>query len=275
DRARRHAHDGNARRRRRQRSRAARDDRPHEAVRRPDGGQRGVLRGPRARHRLDHRPQRRRQDDVLQHAHRPLQADNRRGALRRARRNQQAPRPDHRDGGRADVPEHPPVRDHERRRERPGGPARAHARLRPRIHPAHAGSATRGARRPREGPRAARLRGGQVRLLRPRRRAPRLRRSAPRGDRASAGLGSKAAAARRADRRHEPTGDGPADRLHAPAARRAQPRDPAHRARHEGRHGRLGAGDGARPRREDRRRPAAGGARRSARRRGLPREAGL
>ena len=45
--------------------------------------------------------------------------------------------------------------------------------------------------------------------------------------------------------------------LHAQAARRARARDPADRARHEGRDGRLRAGHGARPRREDRRGRAA------------------
>ena len=63
-----------------------------------------------------------------------------------------------------------------------------------------------------------------------------------------------------------------ADRLHAPAARRAGDDDPAHRARHEGHHARLRARDGARPRREDRRGAAGRGAGRPARRRGLPRQ---
>ena len=51
--------------------------------------------------------------------------------------------------------------------------------------------------------------------------------------------------------------------------------DPADRARHEGRHGRLRAHHGARPRREDRRGPAGRGAGQPARRRGLPRQGGV
>ena len=50
-----------------------------------------------------------------------------------------------------------------------------------------------------------------------------------------------------------PRGVRPPDALHGAAARRARPDDPAHRARHEGRHERVRAHHGARPRREDRR----------------------
>ena len=57
------------------------------------------------------------------------------------------------------------------------------------------------------------------------------------------------------------------------AARRARPDDPADRARHEGRDGRLRAHHRARPRREDRRGRAAGDPRQPARDRGLPRQA--
>ena len=51
--------------------------RRHQGVRRPRRGQRRHFAIPRALDRLDHRAQRRRQDDVLQHAHRALQADAR------------------------------------------------------------------------------------------------------------------------------------------------------------------------------------------------------
>ena len=50
---------------------------------------------------------------------------------------------------------------------------------------------------------------------------------------------------------------------------------PADRARHEGRHERLGSHHRAGPRREDRRGQAAGGPQRPARHRGLPREPGM
>ena len=69
---------------------------------------------------------------------------------------------------------------------------------------------------------------------------PLLRRPAPAGDRPRAGVRAQAAAARRADGGDEPPGVGAADRLHAPAARRARAHDPADRARHAG-------GDGASP----------------------------
>src|SRR5262249_21860842 len=68
---------------------------------------------------------------------------------------------------------------------------------------------------------------------------------------------------------------GAADAVHAAAARREAADDPVDRARHEGRDGRLGAHHGARPRREDRRGTAAGGAREQARRRGISRKAGV
>ena len=52
-------------------------------VRRPDRGRRRQLRHPAPVDRVDHRPERRRQDDVLQHAHRPLQADHGADLVRR------------------------------------------------------------------------------------------------------------------------------------------------------------------------------------------------
>ena len=51
-----------------------------------------TLHGPERVDRLDHRAQRRGQDDVLQHAHRLLQADAREDRLRRARHHRQAAR---------------------------------------------------------------------------------------------------------------------------------------------------------------------------------------
>ena len=51
---------------------------------------------PLALDRVAHRPQRRRQDDAVQHAHRPLQAHRRPDPARRARHHRHAPRPHHR-----------------------------------------------------------------------------------------------------------------------------------------------------------------------------------
>ena len=62
---------------------------------------------------------------------------------------------------------------------------------------------------------------------------PVLRRPAPPRDRPRPGDRADAAAARRAGRRHEPAGDGRADRVHPQAPRRARPDDPADRARHD------------------------------------------
>ena len=53
------------------------------AIRRPDGRRRRRLRGRRAADLLDHRPQRRRQDDRLQRHHRHLRADRRLDRVRR------------------------------------------------------------------------------------------------------------------------------------------------------------------------------------------------
>ena len=65
--------------------------------------------------RLDHRPQRRRQDDLLQHAHRALQADAGRITFDGKDITGTRPGHHHRAGHRAHVPEHPPVRDDDAR----------------------------------------------------------------------------------------------------------------------------------------------------------------
>ena len=71
---------------------------------------------PAALDRLDHRPQRRRQDDVLQHAHRALQAHRRAGSPFDGK-DITGMRPDKITAARrrAHVPEHPPVRDDDAR----------------------------------------------------------------------------------------------------------------------------------------------------------------
>ena len=135
-----------------------------------------------------------------------------------------------------------------------------HARMKAGLVRAIVNSPTtpaRGVEDPPARARDARVRRPQLAQLRRDREEPVVRRPAPRRDRPRADLGAEAAAARRADRRHEPERVGAADRLHAAPARRARADDPADRARHEGRHGRVRPHDRARPRREDRRgRPA-------------------
>ena len=68
-----------------------------------------------------------------------------------------------------------------------------------------------------------------------------LRRPAPSRDRPGTRLRAEAAAARRADRRHEPAGVRPSHRIHAHDAQGPVAHDPPDRARHEGDHGRLRA----------------------------------
>ena len=97
----------------------------HEAVRRPDRRQRRVVRDPAAVDRVDHRAERRGEDDVLQHPHRAVQADDGHDRVRRQRRHRRPAGQDHGARHGADVPEHPPLRHDDRGRERHGRPARA------------------------------------------------------------------------------------------------------------------------------------------------------
>ncbi len=103
-----------------------------------------------------------------------------------------AARPDHRDGRRADVSEHPPVPRDERRRERHDRPPRADASGRIRIGLPPAVGAARGARGARASAGAARLRRAAAKLVRHARRAACLRRPAPGGDRPRARVGADA-----------------------------------------------------------------------------------
>ena len=80
-----------------------------------------------------------------------------------------------------------------------------------------------------------------------------VRRPAPARDRARARLGPQAPAARRAGGRHEPQGDRRPDAPDLAAAPRPGPHDPAHRARHEARHGHQRPGHGPRRGTQDRR----------------------
>ena len=176
----------------------------------------------------------------------PLQADHGARPFQRQRHHGQAPGPRHAGRRRAHVPEHQAVPDDDVDRERAGRDARAAALARQRDGAAHAVQPARGEGVLRQGARAAELRGAQA----PQRAGhePAVRRSAPAGDRARAGLRSTAAAARRANGRDEPERVRAAAPAHGDHAQRAWHLGAAHRARHEGRDERLRSHHGARSR---------------------------
>ena len=165
------------------------------------------------------RPERRRQDDVLQHDHGRLQADRRRGDLRRRGHRRPAAARDHRARHRPDVPEHPPVPADDRARERPRRACTAACKggifgsiLRtPRVR--------REEREARERAASCSTYCSLAAAARRLRAQPLLRRPAAARGRARAGDAAQAPAPRRADRGHEPAGDGRVHRL-----RRAPPR---------------------------------------------------
>ena len=137
-----------------------------------------------------------------------------------------------RDG--ADVPEHPPLPQHDRRSRTCS--SRCTARIKGGIWAsifAHAAAQQRGGGRP---PRRrascssySGLRGAHDEYAK---NLP-VRRPAPARGRARARDRARAAAARRADRRHEPGGDGAVHGVRLAAARRAGHDGAADRARHE------------------------------------------
>ena len=174
-----------------------RHQRSHQALRRTGGRrQRRHVRAARSDRRTD-RSQRRRQDDHLQHDRRHLPAD--RGSRSVSTERHLVSDGSHGDksswlrpdqvtarGHRPHVPEHPPLRQHVgagQRADRHALPAEVDAARR---GAASALGQPRGARGPRQGPRAARLR----RAARPGSgdgQESRLRRPAPAGDRAGPG----------------------------------------------------------------------------------------
>ena len=168
------------------------------------------------------RPERRRQDDVLQHAHRRLQADGGPRRLRRRGRDRQAAARDHGARHRPHVPEHPPLPEHDGARER----ARRHAL-------AAEGQRLRRRSSGRRGVRREEARGAGARARAARRspacgassdefgEEPLLRRPAPARGRARARDRAEAAAARRADGRDEPAGDGGVHAVRRQAPRRS------------------------------------------------------
>ena len=120
-----------------------------QGVRRPRRRQRRQLHRAARQGRVADRPERRRQDDVLQHAHRRLQADGGHDHVPRRGRHRQAAARDHRARHRAHVPEHPPLPEHDGARERARRHAHAAAGEPLRLDPAHAGVQARGGERAR------------------------------------------------------------------------------------------------------------------------------
>src|SRR5436190_7973353 len=256
------------------RRRPARRRKGAQGIRRSRRLERHRFHDPAPVRRLTHRSERRRQDDVLQHAHGCLQADRGPHRVRRRRRDGQAAARDHRARRREDVPEHPPVPEHDRARERPRWHALAVERGDPWLDPPHAGySQGRGG--------SSRTRAGAASVLRPpehgrrNRTQPLVRRPAPARGCPGACDEAEAAAARRADGGDEPAGDVGVHGLRRETPQRRGPDGAPDRARHARRHEHLRPCHCPRLRREDRRGDAAGGAARLARYRGVSREAGV
>ena len=124
---------------------------PIQGVRRPGGRQPGLGRRPGGVDSLDHRSQRRREDDVLQHAHRSLQVDQRADRVLRSGHHPRSTRRHYAAWGRPHVPEHPAVRRDDRARECDRGASLQNARGVVRVDRARAVGACRGASGAREG----------------------------------------------------------------------------------------------------------------------------
>ncbi|CAA9257372.1 MAG: Branched-chain amino acid transport ATP-binding protein LivG, partial [uncultured Acidimicrobiales bacterium] len=178
----------------------------HQGVRRADRGRRGRPRGRRAGDRRPDRPERRRQDHVLQLPDRDGDTHQRAHQLPGTHAERQAAS-GHRERPGPHLPEHPTVPQHDRPGERAGGPPLPHEPGRAlRARPWTAVSA-RGSRWAGSRPRAA-----AVRRDGPSRRdagsQPALRRPAAARDSPGARHRSGSVAPRRAHSRHEPAGDG-------------------------------------------------------------------
>ena len=130
----------------------------HHQVRWSDRGQRRVVHHPAEVDRVVDRPERGRQDDVLQRAHRSVSGHRgHRVPERQGRHADQAAHPGV-DGPGPDLPEHPVVQPDDGRGERHGGDAPAPQGRGHLHHPPAARPAPGGAGGPRHRPRAARVR---------------------------------------------------------------------------------------------------------------------
>ena len=203
--------------------------RRHEAVRRPAGRQQGRLRHPPRLDRLADRPERRRQDDLLQHDHRLLHADRRRRSSSTATRwrglrgNKVKSLQPHQVTALGIGRTFQNIRLFSTMSALDNVLVGLHVHLKSRWWDAIL-------RTPEPAPRRARRRRAGARAPRPRRPAgarehlgpqPAVRRPAAPGDRPRDGHEPEAAAPRRADRRHEQRRDPRPDRLHPPPARRS------------------------------------------------------
>ena len=176
-------------------------------------------------HRLDHRPQRGGQDHLLQRLHRDLRAGGRHRDLPRHPGAGPAPRRDHRAGHLPHLPEHPPVR---RMTAIENVLVGMHSRVplelpgRDQPEPALAGTGATAVGARRRAPRRRRSAGQGQRAG----AQPAVRRPATPRDGARARLEAGAAAARRADRGHDP-GRGPQPHGAAAPARGASASSPS------------------------------------------------
>ena len=216
------------------------------------------------------RPQRRRQDDILQRDHRPLLRPTPESFLLEGKRVRAVGRAQGcRSGDRPHVPEHPAVRRHDGDGERHGGSARAHP-IRCHRRGAQAQERTPGGGldpASRAGTAGVRRHPAVRRLPGPH---PLLWRPAPPRDRARARDRSQAAGARRTGSRHERHRK---DRPARPAVgdRQGRQDDPADRARRQAGHGPVRPRHRPRLWQADRRRATRGGPAESGRHRGLSR----
>src|SRR6266508_2810678 len=221
----------------------SRSPRPRETLRRPlraHGARHG---GPRRRDRVGDRAERRGQEHAVQHDHRALRPRRRRRVVRGAEHRGAQALADHPTRHLPDVPDRPPVPEHDGAGERHGRPALPLAVRGIGRGPAAAQATERGGASPWEGP------GG-----------PFLLRSAP---------------LRLADGWHEPHRDAGAHRPDLAAAEGPRRDHPGDRARHARRQRRLRPGDRPGLREEDRRGHVRGGRPRRTGDRGVPRDEGV
>src|ERR1043166_797368 len=226
-----------------------------EAFRRGARGRGRDRCGRSGRDRLDHRPERRRQDHAAQHHQRTVPAQQRQHPAGRARHHRRAALAHRRHGGRPHVPEHRAVQRHERARQHHARASRAHG-LRPvRLGRVLGDGAEGGSRAPQPGRGPDRLPQAPATAPATDRRA-RLRPAQAGRTGARARARAEDRAARRADGRHEPGREGGHGALHPRRERGVGHDHDPDRARHGRGDGYFRPGRGARSGPQDRRRHA-------------------